>query len=376
MRDDFVPAHGGQLHELAAEFGVPEASLLDFSASIHPLPPSDLVVETLCDALRARKILIAYPDMQYAALKEAIAAYVQVDVQAIAIDSGVMPLLGAALSALRPRLCVVPVPAFAEYRNVLNTRGVECVAVASTEDTGFLLDGPKMVASLKASGAQAILLANPQSPSGRLMPAEELLRLHKIVSALGVTTIVDEAFIDYAPEGSVSQCAASSPDLVVLRSLTKFFAMPGLRVAYAVCCPTMRVAMESCIPAWPVGSIAAEAARMVLQDRTSILQTRAANATERNWLAEQLRVLGLSVFPATANYLLTKIDASRSGQDFWQRLIVQHGIVLRSCANFESLDEHYFRIGVRTRPQNELLVAALNKVLNSPPRSLVSPNQE
>ena len=232
-----------------------------------------------------------------------------------------------------------------------------------------MLDGAKMVASLKASGAQAVLLANPQSPSGRLMPAEELLRLHQDASAMGATTIVDEAFIDYAPEDSLSQWAAKSPGLIVLRSLTKFFAMPGLRVAYAVCCSTTRVAIESRIPAWPVGSIAAEAARIVLQDRPSILQTRAANATERSWLAEQLQALGFRVFPAAANYLLIKIDASGNGHEFWRHLIVEHRIVLRSCAHFEGLDEHYFRIGVRTRPQNELLVSALKKVFSRAPRT-------
>ncbi|MGA3011857.1 MAG: threonine-phosphate decarboxylase [Terracidiphilus sp.] len=369
MRENFLPAHGGQLHELAAEFGVSESSLLDFSASIDPRPPSDLVVDTLCDALRARTILTAYPDMHYSALKEAIAAYVQVDVQTIAIDSGVMPLLSAALNALRPRRCLVAVPAFAEYRKVLDMCGVECSTFTSTHDTDFLVDGAKMAASLKASGAQAVLLANPQSPSGRLMPAGELLRLHEAASALGATTIVDEAFIDYAPENGISQWAARSPKLIVLRSLTKFFAMPGLRVAYAVSCPEIRAAIESRIPAWPVGSIAAEAARMVLQDRPSIRQTRAANAVERSWLVEQLRALGLRVFPAAANYLLIKIDASRNGQEFWQRLIVEHRILLRSCANFEGLDGHYFRIGVRTRPQNELLVSALHNVLHLSPLS-------
>jgi threonine-phosphate decarboxylase len=369
MREDFLPAHGGQLRELAAEFGVPESSLLDFSASIHPHPPSELVVDSLCDALRARTILTAYPDMHYAVLKEAIAAYVQIDVQAIAIGSGVMPLLSAALSTLRPRRCLVAVPAFAEYRNILHTCGVEYCTFASTQDTGFLLDGAEMAASLKTSGAQVLLLANPQSPSGRLMPAEELLRLHEAASALGATIIVDEAFIDYAPEDSLSQWAAKTPGLIVLRSLTKFFAMPGLRVAYAVSCPEIRAAMESHIPVWPVGSIAAEAARMVLQDRPSILQTRAANATERNWLEEQLQALGLSVFRSAANYLLIKIDANRNGREFWRRLILQQHIVLRSCANFEGLDEHYFRIAVRTRLQNELLVQALKEVMRCTPQS-------
>jgi threonine-phosphate decarboxylase len=369
MREDFLPAHGGQLRELAAEFGVPETSLLDFSASIHPHPPSDLVVETLCGALRARTILTTYPDMHYIALEEAIAAYVQVGVQAIAIGSGVMPLLGAALCALRPRRCLVPVPAFAEYRKALDTCGVECCTFTSTQDKGFLLDGARVAARLKASGAQAVLLANPQSPSGRLTSAEELLRLHEAASALGATIIVDEAFIDYSPEDSLSQRASKSPGLIVLRSLTKFFAMPGLRVAYAVSCPEQRAAIESRVPAWPVGSIAAEAARMVLQDRPSIVRIRTTNATERSWLAEQLQALGLSVFPSAANYLLIKIDESRNGPEFWRRLIVEHRVVLRSCANFEGLDEHYFRMGVRTRSQNELLVRALKEVLHTAPRS-------
>lgn len=371
MSEDFLPAHGGQLRELAAEFGVPESSLLDFSASIDPRPSSDLLVAALCAALHERTILTSYPDMHYTALKEAIAAYVDVGVQTIVIGSGVMPLLAAVLGALGPRRCLVPMPAFAEYRKVLSSCGVECCTVTSKQGTGFLLDGALLATRMRASGAQALLLANPQSPSGRLMPAEELLQLHEAASELGATTIVDEAFIDYAPEDSLSQWAAKNSGLIVLRSLTKFFAMPGLRVAYAIACPEMRTAMESRIPAWPVGSIAAEAARMVLQDchpdRPSIARTLATNAAERGWLAAQLQALGLRVFPGAANYLLMKIDESRNCLEFWQQLIVEHRIVLRCCANFEGLDEHYFRIGVRTRLQNERLVRALTEIMHRTP---------
>jgi threonine-phosphate decarboxylase len=197
------------------------------------------------------------------------------------------------------------------------------------------------------------------------MPAEQLLRLYEAAFALGVSTIVDEAFIDYVPAESLSQQAAKLPGLVVLRSLTKFFAMPGLRVAYAVACPETRVAMEKSVPAWSAGSIAAEAARLALQDRASIAATREMNARERRWLADQLQSLGLRVFPSEANYLLVKIDENRNGPEFWQQLIVEHRVVIRSCANFEGLDEHYFRIGVRTRIDNQLLVEAFAAVLRS-----------
>jgi len=218
---------------------------------------------------------------------------------------------------------------------------------------------------LKATGAQTLLLANPQSPSGQLMGFDELIRLQKAASELGVITIVDEAFIDYAPEASMAQCAASTARLIVLRSLTKFFAMPGLRVAYAVANHKMCLAIESNIPAWPVGSIAAEAARMVLQDTESIIEIRETNARERSWLSDQLHLLGVCVFPGTANYLLIKIDESRDGPAFWRKLILTYQVVIRSCANFEGLDEHYFRIAVRTRMQNELLLRALKDALYS-----------
>jgi threonine-phosphate decarboxylase len=363
MHKDFLPTHGGQLRELSAEFGVPEASLVDFSASIHPQPPSDLVIETLCSALRGRKILTEYPDMHYSALKEAIASYTGVKRSSITVGSGVMPLLSAAVCALRPQKCLVPVPAFGEYSKVLNTCGVDCCRLELTPDNDFSLDCARVLAALKSSGAQALLLANPQSPSGGLSEAKQLFELYESAHTAGATVIVDEAFIDYTPKETLSPWAAKLPGLVVLRSLTKFFAMPGLRVAYSIACSDMTDAMESCMPAWPAGSIAAEAARMVLQNQASITATRETNAIERSWLESQLQLLGLRVFPSAANYLLVKIDQGRSCLEFWRRLIVEHGVVVRSCANFEGLDEHYFRIGVRTRSQNQVLVRAFEEVL-------------
>ncbi len=365
MRENFLPAHGGQLRELARELDVPERTLIDFSASIHPVPLSDAIVAALCDALRERKILTAYPEMCYTDLKRAIAAYAQVDEAAIAVGSGVMPLLGAALCAFGPRAVLVPAPSFAEYSKVLSVCGAERRTLSLSPEEEFSLDAERVLAELKASGAQALLLANPQSPSGRLMRAKPLLQLYEAAQALGAATIVDEAFIDYAPEESLARSAAERPGLIVLRSLTKFFAMPGLRVAYAVACPQTRAAIEETVPAWPVGSIAAEAARMALQDHAAIIAARETNTRERDWLADRLHSLGLRIFQSAANYLLVKIEDCLNGLEFWRRMIVEHRVVLRCCANFEGLDEHYFRISVRTRADNRLLVEAFAAALRS-----------
>jgi len=365
MPGDFIPAHGGQLHELAANFGVTEASLLDFSASINPLPPSDALVESLCYKLRARTILTTYPEMHYTALKQAIAKYVQVDPSMIAIGNGVMPLLGAAARALGLRKCLVPVPSFIEYPRVLGACGTERSILKGRQEDEFAIDAGRVISELKTTRAQAVLLANPQSPTGRLMSARELGQLHEEVFALGMTTIVDEAFVDYAPEASLSRTAGRSRGLIVLRSLTKFFSMPGLRVAYAIVHPQLRAEMEACIPAWPVDTIAAEAARLALADGDWIAAARDANERERNWLEDALKSLGLKIFPSRANYLLMKIDESRNGLDMWRQLIVEYRIVIRACANFVGLDEQYFRVGVRTRPSNQYLVEALAELFVS-----------
>jgi threonine-phosphate decarboxylase len=364
MTDRSVPAHGGQLHAIAARFGVPEESLLDFSASINPAPPSDELVEALCASIRARSVIARYPDTNYTALKRAIAEYAGVDEHSICVGNGGMSLLLATIRALGVRRCLVLVPAFLEYERVLASCGVERIPFALREEEDFAIDSQRVLDQLEATQADLLLLANPHSPSGRLLPCTALEELQRSASALGVYTIVDEAFIDYEPGQALSRQAAGARKLVVLRSLTKFFAMPGLRVGYAIAHLELRARLEATLPLWPVDSIAAEAASLALRDITAIEATRENNRKERGWLSDQLRCKGLTVFPAAANYLLFKIGDSLDGLALWRQLIVKHGIVIRSCANFEGLDTRHFRVAVRTRAENQRLITALSDSLS------------
>jgi threonine-phosphate decarboxylase len=361
MHGEFIPIHGGQVRDISAHFGVPEESLLDFSASISPFPPSNALTDALCESIRAHRILTSYPDTQYTTLKQAITQYAGVAEESISVGNGVMSLLAAAINAVGARRCLVLVPAFGGYRRVLAACGTDCFTLRVREEDHFMVDCEGVLAHLKSTGAQALLLANPQSPSGRLMPAVQLGRLEQAASALGVVTIVDEAFIDYSPGESLARVAAQRPELIVLRSITKFFAMPGLRVGYAVSHPSIRGRVDAAMPLWAIDSIAAEAARLALLDVDSAQPTRLTNTTERAWLIHQLHEIGLTVFPGDANYLLMKVRETSNGLDLWRRLILEYGIVLRSCANFEGLNQQYLRVGIRTRSDNQRLVTALER---------------
>lgn len=359
MASDAIPLHGGQLRAIAERFHVAEESLLDFSASISPVPPSEAVIEALCESLRNRKILTQYPDTEYKDLKDAIATYAGIDRGSICVANGVMPLLDAAVRALGLRRCLVLAPAFGEYRRILKACEVESPTLLLREDNYFVLDPDLVFNEAMSSRADAVLFANPHSPSGSLTHVPVLAELQRNLSRSGIATILDEAFIDFCPESSVSRLAENAASLVVLRSLTKFFSIPGLRVAYAVTHHGTRANIESRLPLWPVDSLAASAVRLALLDRACVRERQEANLREREWLREQLISLGWYVFPSSANYLLTKPPGEVDGQEIWRRLIVEHRIVVRNCGTFEGLTKAHFRLSVRDRPANAVLTSSL-----------------
>ena len=363
MADDFIPMHGGQLRGIAEWLHIPEESLRDFSASISPIPLGNGIVGALCESLRNRKVLAQYPDPEYVDLEQAIAQYGGVEPGSICIANGVMPLLDATLRALGLRKCLALVPAFGEYQRVLRACGVERRTLRLRERENFLPDPDAVMSEVAYYGADSVLLANPHSPSSCLMLPGTLAQLQSALSTLGVTTILDEAFIDYSPELSLSGLASNVDGLVVLRSLSKFFAMPGLRVAYSVAHPKNRERIESILPMWPVDSLAASAARLALLDTALVGKTREANARERRWLSEQMIALGLQVFPGRANYLLVKLPEDIDGFTIWRGLIVERLVVVRNCATFEGLTTQYLRVAVGDRCANEVLVSALAHVL-------------
>src|SRR5581483_5143738 len=253
---------------------------------------------------------------------------------------------------------------------VLNACGVEGPTLLLHEDNNFLLDPDLVLNAAVASRADVVLLANPHSPSGSLAQVSILTELRQTLSRLGIAIILDEAFIDFCPESGVSESAVHSTDLIVLRSLTKFFAIPGMRVAYAVVHPELRARMESMLPLWPVDSLAASAAQLAVLDGICVRERREANTRERQWLSEQLASLGWQVFPGRANYLLIKPPGQVDGLKIWRQLIIEDGIVLRNCGTFEGLTTAHFRVAVRDRPTNTRLVNTLARLFAGRVRSL------
>jgi threonine-phosphate decarboxylase len=351
----FGPLHGGQLHQIADHFGIPLFELVDFSANINPDGPPPAVLSCLREAIDGPSTISNYPDLDEFDLRRCIAKYVGIRPENIAIANGFVPLLDATLRTMSIRSCLVPVPAFVEYRRTLERSRVEMVAHILEADSDFSFQAD----DLFSKSCDAILLANPQNPSGALCCQDELLRLAEEASKRNIFVLLDEAFIDYCPESSIVQGIDRFPNLIVFRSVTKFFGMAGLRVAYAAANTELCKQIQQSIAPWSVTSLASRAAGVAVQDAPYARHAIAVNKLRREQLRAALRKLGIDVYPSAANFLLLRLPGSIDRQQFWERMIREHHIVLRNCANYEGLGDEFLRTAVRTETENKLLVDAL-----------------
>jgi threonine-phosphate decarboxylase len=366
------PLHGGQLRQIADRFGLSMSELLDFSANINPDGPPEAVLSTLRASLDDLSALTEYPDLKQTELKQSIARYVAISEEHIAVANGFVPLLESALRTLKIKTCLLPVPAFVEYRKTLERLGVGVELHPLTITSNFSYDSTAMLSGRHS----AILLANPQNPSGVVHSAATLQELVQRAAERSIFVLLDEAFIDYLPEDSLVTSVDEYPNLIIFRSVTKFHGIPGLRVAYAIANPQMASSIGKDLPPWPITTLAARAAAAALGDKQYALRTRAENLTRRDVLRHDLELLGLTVYPAAANFLLVRLPATTNSQEFWQNMIVHHRIVLRSCANYESLPEGHFRIAVRSPSENRRLVSALAKSLSADPDAQSSATED
>jgi threonine-phosphate decarboxylase len=188
------------------------------------------------------------------------------------------------------------------------------------------------------------------------------------VNSSGATLLIDEAFVDYVPNASLVHDAAAHHGLIVVRSLTKFYGCPALRVGYAVAHPEVVMQISSLLPTWPVTQLAMDTLTEAIADREYAERSLLENAVERERLGESLRALGLVVFPSSANYLFLELaEGMRRAPELRQAVVEKHRILIRNCDSYEGLPPgRYIRVAVRSASENSRLINALADELSGP----------
>ncbi|MRR54419.1 MAG: threonine-phosphate decarboxylase [Deltaproteobacteria bacterium] len=351
--------HGGTVFASARSLGIAPNELLDFSASINPLGPAPGVREAVCSSFEK---VLHYPDRESFELRRALA-----DVHRVGIDNLVVANGSTELIYLLPRLLpgtrgLIIAPAFSEYTQALNRAGWQTGHLLLSPDDGFALSLEKLAERL-AEGFDLLFLCNPANPTGTLLPAAMIEEILRLCRRAGTFLVLDEAFMDFCEEASAKGLIAESGGGIVLRSMTKFYAIPGLRLGYAVGHPDIIGSCVESLEPWSVNTPAQVAGVASLASDGYRERTLGYVSAEREALGRGLAALpGLKPFPATANYLLVEMRSDLTAAELRSRLLEKR-ILIRDCANFEGLDSRFFRIAVRTTEENRRLLVALAEVL-------------
>ncbi|HEX3659459.1 MAG TPA: threonine-phosphate decarboxylase [Pirellulales bacterium] len=318
--------------------GAAEAGVLDFSMNLNPLGPPD----SLAAALSPEHVL-RYPEPGSATLCRALAERHAVDPESVLVTNGACEAIELVMASLSPRRVVVLAPAFTEYEDAARAWGHEVVTLPAREADDFRWP----LERLDLASDDLLVLGNPASPSGVL----------SAVPDLDCILLVDETYMDFVEQPA---SVIGRPRTLVVRSFTKLFACPGLRLGYLVGGVAAQRARQ---PAWSVSRLAQSAGLAMLAETDYQEFTRRFVRARREELAAQLTsIAGIKVFPSEANFLLLRVAGARA---IAQRLL-QRGIAVRLCDNFTGLEpDAFLRVAVRKRSENQRLVEALAEAVDA-----------
>lgn len=354
--------HGGNLARASRKYGLSKEKLIDFSANINPLGPSQKVISAVVNSLG---LVSSYPDPDCSELKAELAGYLGIQEKLLLMGNGAAELIYLLVRVTGCRRALIPVPTFCEYGLSVLSQGGEVLKVSMDEEEGFSLPLEKIISLL--SEVDLLFLCNPNNPTGRLVDRKTIELILDEALPRGVTVLVDEAFMDFVPQRerfSVMSMVGRRPNLAVLYSLTKYFGIPGLRLG-AIAAPLDLIErMSTSKDPWNVNVLAQVAGVAGLKDQAHMEETFRLVQEEKKFLFNELSDLpGLKPLPGAANFILVGISESDIPSGELTDLLGRRGIMVRDCAGFTGLAGRYLRLAVKTRPENEKLLLALKAVL-------------
>ncbi|RUT02424.1 threonine-phosphate decarboxylase [Dulcicalothrix desertica PCC 7102] len=358
------PAHGGNLVWASALAGCPPSAILDFSASISPLGPPESVLTAIQSQLSN---LRHYPDPSYSDLSLSLSHFHNLPSEWILPGNGSAELLsfvGRELSEFETTTLITP--AFGDYYRALAAYNAQVLEFPLISGEWKVLSAElleKLIThhSALSTHYSTLLLNNPHNPTGVIFSREDILPcLDKFA-----LVVIDEAFMDFLPpdeQQSLISVVQDYPNLVILRSLTKFYSIPGLRLGYAIAHPNRLQRYKTWRDPWSVNTLASAAGVAALSDTEFQASTCSWLPKARKELFEGLsQIPGLQPLPSAANFLL--VQSEHSCVELQHRLLKNHQILIRDCQSFPQLGDRFFRVAVRTELDNKRLLTALQSVL-------------
>jgi threonine-phosphate decarboxylase len=359
-------SHGGDVWGFSRKYNIPLENVMDFSGPINFLGPAPKAVEAV---KQYAKLIRFYPDPNPVELRSEIAAYVGhgVGAENIILGNGSIELIYM-ITEVFPRgfKAVIPVPSFTEYEKAALRVGGEPVYMQLPEN--YALDTESVKKEI-TDNTRIVCICNPHSPSGTLYSKETILDLVEFCHKKGIIFSIDENYIEFAEKGEENTVAGyvkKYENLFVIRSVTKFYGMPGIRFGYGIAAENLIDKLQTVRQPWSINGLAGFATLAAFKDTEFIENTKRTIAKERASFAKMLSEIGeLKVFPSETNFLLVKILDKNLTSTALREELAKEGMLIRDCSTFVGLDNSYFRLTVRSAADNLKLVNVLKEKIQT-----------
>lgn len=367
--------HGGNIYGNEIEY--------DFSVNLNPLGPPDAVREALAEALNHVE---EYPDPEYRELRRALANYRQLAEEQLVLGNGASELIPGIIRALAPKTCMLTAPCYSGYETALKAAAPSCRIhrIFLREEDDFTLP-ENICQEIARVKPNLLILTNPNNPNGKRISANRLREIADACRTAGTVLLMDECFLALSGgdvDSLIHRIRSEALPAVVLRAFTKTFAIPGVRLGYAVCSAPMAERIHRELPEWNLSVFAQYAGLAALEAAfpetvapgtagggTPVSDSSAGGtsgylaasvemiAREREYLSEELEKLRFRVFPSDANYILFQ---SRD-RELHPKLL-DKGILIRDCRDYHGLTAGFYRTAVRTHRENMALLRCLRNI--------------
>lgn len=337
--------HGGDIFEREIVY--------DFSANLNPLGMPESMKNALQKSISKWE---KYPDPFCRSLVKKLSERENFPPENIVCGNGAADLIFRIVQTVKPKKAVVCAPSFSEYSKALIQNECEILHYLLSEKSGFALD--EKILEMLDESVQMLILCTPNNPTGRTVDSELLRRICEKCEANDIVFLCDECFIDFTENAAHAE-QFINPNVVVLKAFTKIYAMAGLRLGHALFGDAeLAESVRRNGQFWSVSAPAQTAGEAALDEKKYLEKTLELAKKEREFLTENLRNFGFKVYPSETNFILfyTKLALDE--------MLLSEKILIRNCANFDGLEQGYFRIAVRPHEENSALVSAIERCLN------------
>ncbi|MDO5714084.1 MAG: histidinol-phosphate transaminase [Tissierellia bacterium] len=354
--------HGANLFDLQRKYGFAPEEIMDFSSNINPLGPSSLALSHLKEELDKVSV---YPDPDYVKLKKAIGTYAHCQEDSIVLGSGTTHLIADYIRIIGPKRALLNSPCYSEYQNELEKQGSMIYYYDLDYSKDFVIDVEEVITYIRKHNIDLYVLTNPNNPTGTILTIEEI---QKILEETGVKMLIDETYIEFTDieKYSCTTLAQSHPGLLVVRSTSKFFSTPGIRLGYGIIShDEVKQEMNQNFNLWSINIFADILGQYMFYDKEYQNNVYEHIQREKDRMVKSLSSLkDIKVYPSYGNFVLCQILKDGVTAKELRETLLPHKMVIRDCVTFKNLDSSFFRFCILSTKANEKLLHHLLQIFN------------